>query len=181
MDDLKNAPGLIIIYTGSGKGKTTAALGTAVRAAGYKRHVFILQFIKGTWHYGEIDGIKMLGEYVTMEQMGRGFYKILDDDLPEEEHKKAAAAALEHARDVIHSGKYQLVILDEINNAVDLGLVELDDVVGLLRDRPEGLDIILTGRNARPEIIEMAHLVTEMKEIRHPFTSGFKAKKGIDY
>ncbi|MFC1728868.1 cob(I)yrinic acid a,c-diamide adenosyltransferase [candidate division KSB1 bacterium] len=180
-DDLKPPPGLIIVYTGDGKGKTTAALGTVIRAAGYKWNVFILQFIKGSWHYGEIDGIRLLEPYVTMEQMGKGFYKIIDDNLPEEEHKKAAAHALERAREIMHSGRYQLVILDEINNAVDLGLVELADVVALLKNKPARLNVILTGRNAKPEIVELAHLVTEMNEVKHPFRQGFKAKKGIDF
>lgn len=177
----KDAPGLIIVYTGDGKGKTTAAIGAAVRAAGYKRKVFILQFIKGTWFYGEMDGIKMLEPYVEMEQMGKGFYKILDDNLPEEEHIKAAENAMMAAEEVANSGQYDLLILDEINNAVDLGLVELSSVINLLKEKPAELDVILTGRNAKPEIIEMAHLVTEMKEIKHPFKQGIKAKKGIDY
>ncbi len=181
MEDLKSPKGLIIVYTGDGKGKTTAALGTVIRAAGYKWKVFILQFMKGTWHYGEMDGIKLLEKFVTMEQMGKGFYKILDDNLPEEEHKKAASLALKKAEEVMASGEYKLLILDEINNAVDLGLICLEDVVGLLRNKPPDISVILTGRGAKPEIIEMAHLVTEMKEIKHPFKQGFKAKKGIDY
>jgi len=170
-----------MVYTGGGKGKTTAALGAAVRAAGYKWQVFMLQFIKGSWHYGEMDGIKLLDRYVTMEQMGKGFYKIIDDDIPEEEHKKAAANALERARAAFHCGKYKLVILDEINNAIDLGLISAVDVVRLLKEKPAGLNVILTGRGATSEIIEMAHLVTEMKEIKHPFRQGFKAKRGIDF
>lgn len=181
MKDLKKPSGLVLVYTGNGKGKTTASLGVAVRAAGYGRKVFILQFIKGSWHYGEIDGIKLFGEFVTMEQMGKGFYKIIDDNLPEEEHKKAAAHGIKRAKEVMHSGDYHLVILDEINNAVDLGLVDLEDVLDLIRGKPEELDIILTGRSAKPEVIEAADLVTEMREIKHPFQQGFMAKKGIDY
>ncbi|MFC1556075.1 cob(I)yrinic acid a,c-diamide adenosyltransferase [candidate division KSB1 bacterium] len=181
MNELKPPPGLIMVYTGNGKGKTTAALGTTIRAAGYKWKVFILQFIKGSWHYGEMDGIKLLSDFVDMEQMGKGFYKIIDDDLPEEEHKKAAAAALEKARDVMQSGDYRLVILDEINNAVELRLIELNDVLELLKNKPPKLNVILTGRNAAPEVIEVAHLVTEMKEIKHPFQQGYMAKKGIDF
>jgi len=181
MKEQKEPGGLIIVYTGSGKGKTTAALGMCIRAAGYKYNTFIIQFIKGSWHYGEIDGIKLLEKYVTMEQMGKGFYKILDDKIPEEEHKKAARQAIERAREVMHSGKYKLVILDEISNAIDLGLIELEIVIQLLKEKPASVDVILTGRNAKPEIIELADLVTEMKEIKHPFQKGFMAKKGIDY
>ncbi|MFC1477679.1 cob(I)yrinic acid a,c-diamide adenosyltransferase [candidate division KSB1 bacterium] len=181
MKKLKEPDGLTVVYTGNGKGKTTAALGLCIRAAGYRWKVFILQFMKGTWRYGEMDGINLLGDYVTMEQMGKGFYKILDDNLPEEEHKKAAAEAVERAREVIHSGGYQLVILDEINNAVDLELIGLPDVIDIVKNKPEKLNLVLTGRNAKPEIIELADLVTEMKEVKHPFQQGFSAKKGVDY
>ena len=177
----KKDKGLILVYTGNGKGKTTAALGTTIRAIGYGWKTYILQFVKGSWHYGEIDGIKALEPDVVMEQMGRGFYKILDDNLPEEEHKKAARAALKHARDVMNSGDYQLVILDELNNAVDLDLLQIEDVIALLKDKPGKLNVIVTGRNAKPELIEIADLVTEMKEIKHPFQQGIKARKGIDY
>ncbi len=177
----KKDTGLILVYTGNGKGKTTAALGTTIRAIGYGWKTYILQFVKGSWHYGEMDGIKALEPDVIMEQMGRGFYKILDDNLPEEEHKKAARAALKHARDVMNSGDYQLVILDELNNAVDLDLLQIEDVIALLKEKPGKLNVIITGRNAKPELIEIADLVTEMKEIKHPFQQGIKARKGIDY
>jgi len=172
---------MILVFTGDGKGKTTAALGTVVRAYGYGWKVYILQFIKGTWHYGEMDGIKALEPAVEMEQLGKGFYKILDDDLPEEEHKKAAVAAVERAREKIQSGKYKLVVLDEIINAVDLELITVEDVLGLIKDKPKDVHLILTGRGAKPEIIEACDLVTEMKEIKHPFQKGLKAKKGIDF
>jgi cob(I)alamin adenosyltransferase len=173
--------GLIIVYTGNGKGKTTAALGTTIRAHGYGWKIFILQFVKGSWYYGELDGIKALAPNVVMEQMGKGFYKILDDNLPEEEHKKAAKLALERAREIIHSGDYRLVILDEINYAVDLDLLQIGDVITLLQEKPEKIHIILTGGNAKPELIEIADLVTEMKEIKHPYRKGIKARKGIDF
>jgi len=180
----KRKSGLIIVYTGDGKGKTSAALGAAVRASGYGWKIYILQFMKGSWHCGEIDGIKKLAPPhggVVMEQIGKGFYKIIDDNLPEEEHKKTARHALNRARQMMHSGEYQLVILDEINFAIDLGLLPLEDVIKLLQEKPSRLHVILTGRNAKPEIIEMADLVTEMKEIKHPFQQGYKGKKGIDF
>lgn len=176
--------GLIIVYTGDGKGKTTAALGTTIRASGYGWNIYILQFVKGSWYYGEMDGIKMLGPPnggVIMEQMGKGFYKIMDDNLPEEEHKKAARHGLERAREKMHSDEFKLVILDEINYAIDLGLLPLEDVIQLLKEKPGYLNVILTGRNARKEIIDLADLVTEMKEIKHPFQKGLKARKGIDF
>lgn len=180
----KRKSGLIIVYTGHGKGKTSAALGAAVRASGYGWKIYILQFMKGSWHYGEIDGIKKLASPhggVVMEQMGKGFYKIIDDNLPEEEHKKAARQALDRARRMMHSGEYRLVILDEINYAIDIGLLPLEDVIKLLQEKPSNLHVILTGRNAKPEIIEIADLVTEMREIKHPFQQGYKGKKGIDF
>ncbi|MCH8286592.1 cob(I)yrinic acid a,c-diamide adenosyltransferase [candidate division KSB1 bacterium] len=173
--------GLIIVYTGNGKGKTSAALGSVIRASGYGWKIFILQFVKGSWHYGEIDGIKVFEPDVVMEQMGKGFYKIMDDNLPEEDHKKAAKHGLERAREKMQSGDYKLVILDEINYAIDLGLLPLEDVVELLKQKPGKLNVILTGRNARKEIIDLADLVTEMKEIKHPFQKGLKARKGIDF
>ncbi len=172
---------MIIINTGDGKGKTTAALGTVLRAYGYGWNVYILQFIKGSWHYGEMDGIKTLEPEVEMEQLGKGFYKIIDDNLPEEVHKEAAEFALKRAEEKMHSGKYKLVVLDEIIYALDLKLIKLEDVLKILNNKPKDLHIILTGRNANPELIEIADMVTEMKEVKHPFQNGIKARKGIDF
>ena len=180
----KRNTGLIIVYTGDGKGKTSAALGATIRASGYGWKIYMLQFIKGSWRYGEMDGIKALAPPnggVIMEQMGKGFYKIIDDTLPEAEHKKAAQNALKRARQKMLSGEFKLVILDEIHYAVNLGLLPLEDVLNLLKEKPGKLHVILTGRNAPPEIIEMADMVTEMKEIKHPFQKGLKARKGIDF
>lgn len=172
--------GLLLVLTGNGKGKTTAALGTAVRAAGYGYKVAIIQFIKGTWHYGELDALKRLPQ-IELHRSGAGFYKIMGDDLPEEVHRKAAAEGLALARQKLTSGRYQLVILDEVNNAVQTGLLSLEDLLGLIDDRPHEVDLMLTGRDAAPEVVERADLVTEMKEIKHPFQQGILAKKGIDY
>jgi cob(I)alamin adenosyltransferase len=172
--------GLVLVFTGHGKGKTTAALGTALRAIGYGHRVAILQFIKGTWRYGEMDTIARLPE-IELHRCGAGFYKIMGDTLPEEVHRQAARAGLELAREKIRSGAFQLVILDEINNAVHTGLLSVQDVLALIDDRPEGVDLLLTGRDAAPEIQERADLVTEMREIKHPFQKGILAKKGIDY
>ena len=173
--------GLVIVNTGDGKGKTTAALGTALRAVGYGWHVLILQFIKGTWKYGEMEAIKRLEPEVELVRMGKGFYKILNDNLPEEVHKEAAREALAFAREQMHSGKYDLIILDEINVALQTGLLDVKDVLTLLEDRPAGLHLILTGRGAPPEIVERADMVTEMREVKHPYQQGIKAQRGIDY
>lgn len=172
--------GLILVFTGNGKGKTTSALGTALRAVGYGHRVAIIQFIKGTWHYGEMDALEKIPE-IELHRTGAGFYKIMGDNLPEELHRQAAHEGLELARERMHSGRYQLVILDEINNAVRTGLLEISEVTALIDGKPESVDLILTGRDAAPEIIERADLVTEMREIKHPFHKGILAKKGIDY
>ncbi len=173
--------GLLIVYTGGGKGKTTAALGMTVRAAGYGHRVLILQFIKGSWHYGELDGLKRLAPEVELVRGGEGFVGIIDDDKPIETHEAAAQHALALAREKIATDAYDLVILDEINYAVDMGLIAVDDVKRLIAERPRRLDLVLTGNSAHPDIIQMADLVTEMREIKHPYQKGLKAKKGIDF
>jgi cob(I)alamin adenosyltransferase len=172
--------GLVLVFTGNGKGKTTAALGTALRAVGYGRRVAIIQFIKGTWRYGEMDALERIPE-IELHRVGAGFYKIMGDTLPEEVHRQAARDGLELAREKLRGGRYHLVILDEINNAVHAGLLGVQDVLGLIDDRPEEIDLILTGRDAAPEVQERADLVTEMREIKHPFQKGILARKGIDY
>ena len=176
----KQKPGLILINTGDGKGKTTAALGTALRHAGYGKKVLVLQFIKGTWHYGELESLKLVPN-ITLVRSGAGFYKILDDKYPEEVHKAAAAEGLALARTAVSSGEYTLVVLDEILYALREGLLALDDVKAMLALRRDDVSVILTGRNAPQELIDLADCVTEMKEIKHPFQNGVLALKGIDY
>jgi cob(I)alamin adenosyltransferase len=173
--------GLTIIYTGNGKGKTTAALGMCIRAAGYKRKIKILQFVKGSWKYGELEGIKLLKDFVDMEQVGEGFVGIIDDDKDYSVHQEAAHKGLELARQVMHSDQYDIVILDELNIAVDLGLVSLEQVIDLVKGKPEKLHLVITGRNAPPELIELADLVTEMKEVKHPYQKGILAQRAIDW
>ena len=173
--------GLVIIYTGKGKGKTTAALGMALRALGYDYKVCMIQFIKGSWHYGEMTSSKRLEPEFELTAVGKGFVGIMDDKSPIEEHKKIAEEALVIAKEKIASQKYDIVILDEINYAVNLGLVKLDDVLKMIRARPARVSLVLTGNHARDEIVEIADLVTEMREIKHPFKSGIRAKKGIDF
>jgi cob(I)alamin adenosyltransferase len=178
---IKIRNGLILIYTGDGKGKTSAALGAVIRAAGYHLQSIMIQFIKGSWYYGEKDGALLLSDFFAIEQMGKGFYKIVDDNLPEEEHKKAAAAGIARAIEVLQSEKFDIVILDEINVALDTGLVSLGDVRRVLDAKPKSCHLILTGRSAHPEVIERADLVTEMREVKHPYQKGLFAQKGIDF
>ena len=173
--------GLVIVYTGDGKGKTSAALGLVLRAVGYNHKVCMVQFVKGSWHYGELDSAKRLAPEFELITAGKGFVGILDDKSPREEHIKAANDTLAISREKIMSDKYNVIILDEINYALQLELLKLDDVLDVIKSKPAELDLVLTGNHAAKEVIELADLVTEMKEIKHPFKSGIKAKKGIDF
>jgi len=173
--------GLVIVYTGGGKGKTSAALGLVLRAVGYNQKVCMVQFVKGSWHYGELDSAKRLEPEFELVTAGKGFVGILDDKSPREDHVIAANEALMIGKEKILSGKYNVVILDEINYAIQLELVKLNDVLDVIKSKPPELDLVLTGYHAAEEFIELADLVTEMKEIKHPFKSGIKAKKGIDF
>jgi len=173
--------GLVIVYTGKGKGKTTAALGMALRAVGYNYKICMIQFIKGSWHYGEMTSSKRLEPEFELTAVGKGFVGIIDDASPREEHEKIAQDALTLSREKIRSEKYDIIILDEINYAINLGLIKLEDVLDLIKNKPTKLNIVLTGNYVKNEIIEIADLVTEMKEIKHPFKSGIKAMKGIDF
>ena len=169
--------GLIIVYTGNGKGKTTAALGVALRASGYGMKVIMLQFFKGKWKYGELRGAPKL-ETFEIRPMGHGFTWESKDI---EVDKRMVREAWQAARTEILSGKYDLVILDEINYALHYGFLPVEDVVDFLKKKPEMLHVILTGRNAKPEVIEIADIVTEMREIKHPFNEGIAAQKGIEF
>ena len=173
--------GLVIVYTGNGKGKTTAALGMALRAVGHDYKVCMIQFIKGSWHYGEMSSSKKLEPEFELIAVGKGFVGIIDDTSPHSEHEKSAREALRISKEKILSKKFDIVILDEINYAIDLSLVELNQVLDLIKLKPSNVTLVLTGNHAKDEIIQSADLVTEMKEIKHPFKSGIKAKKGIDF
>ena len=163
--------GLVIVYTGNGKGKTTAALGMALRAIGYDHRVCMLQFIKGSWHYGEMDSSKKLEPNFELIAVGKGFVGILDDNSPREEHEKYAAEAVRICREKIFSEKYDVIILDEVNYAITLGLIDVQEIIKIIKEKPSDLDLVLTGRDVKEEIVELADLVTEMKEIKHPFKS----------
>ncbi|CCO08569.1 cob(I)yrinic acid a,c-diamide adenosyltransferase [Desulforamulus hydrothermalis] len=171
--------GLVLVFTGDGKGKTTAALGLALRAWGHNRQVLMLQFIKGRI-CGEHLAARRLQPGLQIKPLGQGFVN-LKDPLATARQRQAATQALQQAAEAIRSGRYQLVILDEILYALKYGLVAADDVLELLDNRPDSLHLVLTGRDAPPEIIQRAHLVTEMKEIKHPYRQGIPAQEGIEY
>ena len=173
--------GLILVHTGDGKGKTTAGLGLALRAWGSGLRVLILQFIKGGWKYGELEAIERLGQLdgrIEIRPVGLG---LMRSDEDREKHIRAAAKALQESERMMVSGQYDLIIFDEINYAVKFGLISLDDVLALLDKKPEKLHVLLTGRDARPELIERADLVTEMKLVKHPYQQGIKAQQGIEF
>jgi cob(I)alamin adenosyltransferase len=173
--------GLVVVYTGKGKGKTTAALGIVLRAVGHGYKVGMVQFIKGEWYYGELTSSRRLEPEFEMIAAGKGFVGIIDDDHPIEEHQKAAREAVELVKDKLASGQYDVMVLDEINYAVKLNLITVDDVLEIIAARPEKTTLVLTGNYAHEKVIEAADLVTEMREIKHPYKKGIKAKKGIDF
>lgn len=172
--------GLVIIYTGEGKGKTTAALGLVLRAVGYKRKCLIVQFGK-IWFTGELLGIKRLFPLVKIIQGGKGFVKILGDKLPLAEHKKKALETFDLLYKEVTGGKWDVVVADELIGAVSSKLLPLAKAVKLIKDKPVDVDLILTGHHAPEELINMADLVSEMREIKHPFQKGMLAKKSIDF
>lgn len=172
--------GLVILYTGEGKGKTTAALGLALRAVGYKKKVLIVQFGK-MWFTGELEGVKKLSPFVKLIQGGKGFVKILNDKLPIEEHRLAAEKSYELLMKEVKSGKWDVVIADEIVGAVYAKLLTIQQVLELIKSKPKKLDLVLTGHHAHPKLIKAADLATEMVSLKHPFEKGFLAKPGIDY
>lgn len=172
--------GLTIIYTGEGKGKTTAALGLVLRAVGYKKRCLIIQFGK-IWFTGELAGVKKLEPFVKIIQGGKGFVKILGDRLPLEEHKKAALDSYNILYKEALFGKWDIIVADEIIGAISGKLLPSSKVEKLIKHKPETLDLVLTGHHCPQKLIKMADLVTEMQEIKHPFQKGILAKKGVDF
>jgi len=170
--------GLVQVYTGNGKGKTSAAFGLALRAAGRGLKVYIIQFIKGGFDYGELYVIDMIPN-ITLKAFGRG--KFITDIPPSKQDYELAQAAFSLSKEIVESGKYDVVILDEINVAVQLDLVEVHDVVKLIKDKPKHVELVLTGRYASNKVVEVADLVTEMQEVKHPFRVGTGARMGIEY
>lgn len=173
--------GIVVVITGEGKGKTTSALGIAVRAAGHGMKVAVIQFVKGDMYAGEIDGLKRLEPEVELYRTGRGFFGIEGDSHSAEEHRRRAQDAVSLAKRKVCSGACDIVILDEINVAVKLGLVDVGQVIDLIEQKPPLTHLILTGRDAHPEVVTRAHTVTEMREIRHACTQGIDPQKGIDF
>src|SRR6266498_3384240 len=171
---------MVIVITGNGKGKTTSALGQALRSIGDGKKVLMVQFIKGPWRSGEDDSHKLLAPHFKIVKTGLGFVGILGDMLPRQEHARAAQKGLKLAREEMQSGKWNILILDEINNAIKLELVSLPEVLKFVHDLPEGMDLILTGRDASQALIDKADIVSEVKEIKHMHNSGVKGKKGLE-
>ncbi len=172
--------GLILINTGPGKGKTTAALGTALRAVGNGMKVLVLQFLKGSWHYGELDAVEAFGGNFVLKQMGRGFVKIGGADTDPEDIRMVEEAWAE-ARAAILSGAWDMVVLDEINYAISYKMLDAAVVAETLKEKPEMVHVILTGRNAHPLLMELADTVTEMREVKHAYEKGILAQRGIEY
>lgn len=172
--------GLILINTGPGKGKTTAALGTALRAVGCGMRVLVLQFLKGSWHYGELDAVTAFGENFVMKQLGQGFVKVGGAE-PGEDDLRMVREGWDEAREAILSGEWDLVVLDEINYAISYKMLDPEPVAETLRQKPEMVHVILTGRNAHPMLVELADTVTEMREVKHAYQKGIQAQRGIEY
>jgi cob(I)alamin adenosyltransferase len=168
--------GFLHVYTGDGKGKTTAAIGLALRAAGAGLRVFIAQFVK-SGRYSEIEALDRFADRITTRQYGRGCWL---RGQPSDEDVQMARTGYEQAREVIRSGEYQVVILDEANIATWFKLLAVDDLLALIDIKPDTVELVFTGRNADPRLIERADLVTEMREIKHYYQQGISARKGIE-
>ena len=196
--------GLLLINTGPGKGKTTAALGTAFRAAGNGMRVLFLQFLKGSWHYGELDAAQALNaalspalgstlapepdatsaapapEHFVIKQLGRGFVKVGGAETDPEDIRMVEDAWAESAAAIL-SGDWDLVVLDEINYAIGYKMLAPEVVADVLKRKPDMTHVILTGRNAHPLLVELADTVTEMREVKHAYQKGILAQRGIEY
>lgn len=170
--------GLIQVYTGTGKGKTTAALGLGLRALGKGFKIYMIQFMKGDIEYGEITATRKLDGF-TIEQFGRADF--VDQNNPAKIDIEFAQKALSRAREILKANKYDILILDEINVALEWNLLELDDIMDLIRTKPKNVELVLTGRHAHPKIIDLADLVTDMQEVKHPFQNGILAREGIEH
>ncbi len=175
---------MIVVFTGNGKGKTTATIGQMLRAVGQGRKTIMFQFIKGPWTSGEHKFLKLhksLKGKLEIHREGKGFVGILGDKLPIEVHKKAAQEALKKSAQAIKSKKWDIVALDEVNVAVSLGLIKAGEVLKVIKNEPQKMIVVLSGRGAPDNFIKRADLVTEMKEIKHPFNSGKKAEVGFEW
>ncbi len=169
---------MLQVYTGDGKGKTTAAFGQALRALGHNWRVLIVQFMKGDPDYGEVRAARYLP---GLEVKQFGLKTFVERGNPSPEDVKLAREGMEFCRQALRSNNYQMIVLDEINVAVDYGLVPLEDVIALIQECPADVELVFTGRGARPEVIELADLVSEVKEIKHPYQKGIVNRVGIDH
>ena len=177
----KERKGLVVVITGNGKGKSTSALGMALRACGHGMRVCIIQFMKGDLYAGEWDGIKQLHCAIELHATGKGFCGIQGNPYPWAEHRANAQDAIDLVHEKLVTGPYDLLILDEINNALKLKLVDLEQVLNILRDKPPLMHMIFTGRDAHPQVIELADTVSEIHEIKHAYRKGIEPQPGIDY
>jgi cob(I)alamin adenosyltransferase len=173
--------GLVVVITGNGKGKTTSALGMALRACGHGMKVCIIQFMKGDLYAGEWDGVKQMNCDIELIATGKGFCGIQGNPYPWSEHRANAQDAIDLAGEKLVAGAYDLLILDEINNALKLKLVDLEQVLDLLQNKPRLLHLVLTGRDAHPQVIEQADTVSEVREIKHAYRQNIEPQPGIDY
>jgi cob(I)alamin adenosyltransferase len=170
--------GLVQVYTGNGKGKTSAAFGLALRAAGRGLKVYIIQFIKGGFDYGELYTVDKLPN-LTLKAFGRG--EFITAKPPDKEDVRLAEQALQLAKQTVKSGKYDVIILDEVNVALTLKLIDLEEVLKLIQNKPNHVELVLTGRNAPVQVIDASDYVTEMREVKHPYSKGYQSRKGIEY
>ena len=177
----KNPQGLVVVITGNGKGKTTSAMGMVLRACGHGLRSAIVQFMKGDLYSGEWDGVKRLGDLVELHATGKGFCGIRGNPYSRDEHRANAQDAMALAREQMLSGRFDLIVLDEINNALKHRLVDLEQLLALLDARPPAVHLVLTGRHAAPEIIERADTVSEVNEIKHAYRREIEPQPGIDY
>lgn len=175
-----NPQGLLIVYTGDGKGKTTAALGLALRACGHGKHVSMLQFVKGTIPTGEVPASKHVPGLEIL-QLGKGFIETDPAGNPTRKHVDAAKNALKVAMSKMESGNWDMIVLDEVNLALSRGLLDRSELEDFLRRKPPSMTVVLTGRGAPSWLIDMADLVTDMKAVKHPFSDGAPAQPGIEY
>ena len=170
--------GLLIVYTGKGKGKTTAALGLALRAVGHDMPVCVIQFLKGSWTYGELPAVARFDDLIEFHVLGRGFtWK--SEDLAED--TRIAREAWAFAQEILRRDRHRLLILDELTYLVKYNMVDEADILAAIEGRPEGTHVVVTGRDASPGLVELADLVTEMREVKHPFHDGVKAQRGIEF
>jgi cob(I)alamin adenosyltransferase len=177
----KQRRGLVVVLTGYGKGKTTSAMGMVLRAVGHGMRVCVIQFMKGDLYTGEWDGVKLLGDQVELHVTGKGFCGIQGNPFPHAEHRRNAQDAIALALSKMKSDRFDLLVLDEINNAVHLRLVDSDQVLDLLVQRPERLHLVLTGRDAHDDVVAQADTVSRVDEIKHAYRRDIEPQPGIDY